>query len=242
MTEELGKIEKPSVASFGEQRKLYLVPLLYTGPDAPTEYLERFERYWREVDEQISNQESKIGRIARIYHESVTLGGEEGLAMMERLSPSSHRIASEKCRQDAILEITEEAELANECMDWERCLMMGFISQKASTTVSGFFREASQRRYQFIAQKIDETLPNDAVGVLFIREGHSVQFPADITVFMVAPPSLDGIHRWLRERPATAEQSSVEEDAAEQGSTEEDSADSPPPDEAPPPTAETKNG
>lgn len=242
MTEELGKIEKPSAASFGKQRKLYLVPMLYAGPDAPAEYLERFESYWREVDQQISNQESKIGQVTRIYHESIALGGEEGLAMMERLSPPSHRIAGDKCRQGAVLEVTEEAELANECMDWERCLLMGFISQKAAAAVSGFFREASQRRYEFIAQRIDETLPDKGVGVLFIREGHSVQFPADITVFMVAPPSLDGIHRWLRERPATTESSSVEEDSAEQDSTEEDSADLQPADEASPPAGETENG
>ncbi|MEE8353754.1 MAG: hypothetical protein V3S10_04785 [Dehalococcoidales bacterium] len=228
MTEELGKIEKPSAASFGKQRKLYLVPLLYAGPDAPAEYLERFESYWREVDEQISNQESKIGRVTRIYHESIALGGEEGLAMMERLNPPGHRIADEKCRQGAVLEVTEEAELANECMDWERCLLIGFISQKAAATVSGFFREASQRRYEFIAQRIDETLPDKGVGVLFIREGHSVQFPADITVFLVAPPSLDGIHRWLRERPATAEKDAEEH--------------SQPADEASPPAGEVENG
>ena len=137
-------------------------------------------------------------------------------------------------------------------MDWERCLMMGFISQKASTTVSGFFREASQRRYEFIARRIDETLPNDAVGILFIRDGHSVQFPADITVFMVAPPSLDGIHRWLRERPATAEHRSADEDAAERDVAEQDSteqypaegdfADSQPTDEVSPSDGETENG
>jgi hypothetical protein len=219
MTEELGKIEKPSVASFDRRRKLYQVPLLYAGPDSPEEYRERFERYWREVAEQITTQEAKIGRITSVYHETIGLGGEEGLAMMERLSPASHRIASEKCRQGATLELTEEAELANECIDWERCLLMGFISQKAAATVSGFFREASQRRWEAIAQRIDETLTDDGVGILFIREGHSVQFAADITVFMVAPPSLDGIHRWLRERPTAAEAMAEEAAASEDEST-----------------------
>lgn len=213
MTEELGKIEKPTAASFGKQRKLYLVPMLYSGPDAPAEYLERFERYWREVEEQISIQESKIGPITRIYHESISLGGEEGLSLLERLSPASHRLAAERCRQGALLEITEEAELAHECMDWERCLMMGFISQKAAETVAGFLRDVLQRRYEFIAQRIGETLPDNEAGILFIREGHSVQFPADINVFLVAPPSLDGIHRWLRERQAAVEADSAEQDA-----------------------------
>ena len=61
MTEELGKIERPSVESFSEERKLYLVPLLYAGKDSPQEYLEKYELYWQQVDEQISNQELKIG-------------------------------------------------------------------------------------------------------------------------------------------------------------------------------------
>ena len=28
-----------------------------------------------------------------------------------------------------------------------------------------------------------------------------MQFPQNIEVFMVAPPALDAIHRWLRDRP-----------------------------------------
>jgi hypothetical protein len=44
------------------------------------------------------------------------------------------------------------------------------------------------------------------VALLFIREGHLVQFPQDIEVFMVAPPALDEIHRWARDRAAKREQ------------------------------------
>ena len=33
-----------------------------------------------------------------------------------------------------------------------------------------------------------------------MREGHQVQFPVDIQVFYVAPPGLDEIKRWVRER------------------------------------------
>jgi hypothetical protein len=41
--------------------------------------------------------------------------------------------------------------------------------------------------------------------LLFIREGHLVQFPPDIDVFSVAPPALDEIHRWARDRAAKRE-------------------------------------
>lgn len=201
MTEELGKIERPSAESFSEERKLYLVPLLYAGQDAPQEYLEKYELYWHQVEEQIANQETKIGRVRRIYHESLSIGGENGLKVLEQLNPRGHKIATERTQVGATLEATEEAELANECMDWERCLLFGFLSQSAAEKVSELYRESAEKRYEHIARRIDETLEVSEVAILFIREGHYVQFPQDIEVFMVAPPALDAIHRWLRDRP-----------------------------------------
>ncbi len=201
MTEELGKIERPSAESFSEERKLYLVPLLYAGYDAPQEYLEKFELYWQQVEEQIANQETKIGRVRRVYHESLSIGGEDGLKILEQLNPRSHKLATERTEAGATLEATEEAELANECMDWERCLLFGFISRVAAEKVSELYRESARKRYEHIARRIDETLEANEVAILFIREGHQVQFPQDIEVFMVAPPALDTIHRWLRDRP-----------------------------------------
>ena len=201
MTEELGKIEKPSAESFGEDRKLYLVPLLYAGQDAPQEYLEKYELYWQQVEEQIANQESKIGRVRRVYHESLSIEGENGLKILEQLNPRSHKIAMGRTQAGATLEATEEAELANECMDWERCLLFGFLSQSAAEKVSELYRESAGKRYEHIARRIDETLEANEVAILFIREGHHVQFPQNIEVFMVAPPALDAIHRWLRDRP-----------------------------------------
>jgi len=48
-------------------------------------------------------------------------------------------------------------------------------------------------------------LKADETAILFIREGHAVQFPQDIEVFSVAPPALDEIRRWLRDRTAAKE-------------------------------------
>ena len=77
---------------------------------------------------------------------------------------------------------------------------MGFISQKVAKTVSEFYLEALRKRYEYIAKRIDDTLKANKAGVLFIREGHMVQFPQDVEVFSVAPPALDEIQRWQRNR------------------------------------------
>ena len=61
MAEELGKIEKLDIEQFG-LRKFYVVPLIFSGADAPPDYKEKLEKYWREVNEQIANQEAKGGQ------------------------------------------------------------------------------------------------------------------------------------------------------------------------------------
>ena len=202
MAEELGKIEKPEAGQFREKRKLYLISLLFSWEGAPAEYVEQLNLYWQQVNEHVANLESKIGKVNRVYHESITLAGEEGLKVMEKLNPSGCQIARDKCQSGAEFEVAEDTELSEESMDWERHLLMGFLSQKVAKVVSDFYVEASRKRYEHIARKVNETLKDDEVAIFFIREGHLVPFPPDIEVFKVAPPVLDEIHRWLRDYSA----------------------------------------
>ena len=205
MSAELGKIEKLDIEQFGV-RKLYVVPLIFSGTDAPPDYKEKLERYWREVNEQIANQELKVGKIKRIYHESISTGGEEGLKVLGEINRLSYLIAKDKVETGAVFEAVEEAELADECMDWERCLMIGLFSQKAFKTIAELYQQCSVKRYEYIGKRIDETLQKGEAAILFIREGNVVQFKKDIEVFNVAPPGLDDIHRWLRDRSKQAEE------------------------------------
>jgi hypothetical protein len=200
MAEELGKIEKPQADTFKGSRKIYVVPLLFTGADAPPDFIEKIERYWLQVSESILAQEAKVGKINRLYHEAVSFGGEEGLKVLQNWNAGSYALVKQKIDDGAVLEATELSSLADECMDWERCLMMGFYSHKVAGTVTSNYREASQKRYKYISGVIAESLAAGEIGLLFMREGQPVQFPEDTDVFTVAPPVLDEIRRWLRER------------------------------------------
>ena len=200
MPEQLGKIERLEVECFKQGKKLYLVPLVYSGEEAPDEYKEKCSRYWQQVAEQLTNLASKIGKVNRVYHESIFQSGEDGMKAMERLNPSSYQIAKAQCDNGAILETIEERELFEEVMDWQRCLMLGFMSDKVASRISEFYVEAARKRNEFMAKRISETLKDDEAGLLFIREEHSVQFPGDVEVFSIFPPALDEIHRWYRDQ------------------------------------------
>jgi hypothetical protein len=153
--------------------------------------------------------------VNRVYHESIFQCGEDGMKAMERLNPSSYQIAKTQCDNGAIFETVEERELFEEVMDWQRCLMLGFISDKVASKVSEFYVEAAKKRNEFMAKKISETLKDHEAGLLFIREEHSVQFPGDIEVFSIFPPALDEIHRWLRDQARLGVEKLAEESKGE---------------------------
>jgi hypothetical protein len=206
VSEELGQIEKPSVEEFRSGRKLYFVPLIYCGKEALSEYVERFNDYWKQVDDQISALELKLGNVHKILHELITANGEEGAKAIEELNDKSYEIVKKRLDAGAQIEALEDSELVAELMDWSRCLSVGLQSQKAFTSIYGSYTEASKSRNEYIAKQINEMLNADEIGLLFMREGHQVQFPQDIEVFYVAPPGLHEIRRWLRDNQPKQEE------------------------------------
>jgi hypothetical protein len=211
MPEELGKIEKPPVEEFKGGKKLYFIPLIFSGKELPVEYTEKYNRYWEQVEAQIANLESKLGPVDRIFHELVTDSGEEGLKALEQINESSYDIIRRRVEKGATLEATEDREILTELMDWSRCLSIGLQSQTALTKVYDFYNEVNKKRNEHLAKKLNECIKDDETGILVMGEGHHVQFSSDIRVFYVAPPALDEIKRWMRDYEAKAGEHAISE-------------------------------
>jgi len=199
MAEELGKIEKPAASDYRKGRNLYFVPLIYSIEESPADYLEKCNRYWKQAEDHISELELKLGIATRIYHELITTPGEEGLNVLKAMNEKSHQIVQGRVQKGSQMEATEDAKLLTEFMDWSRCLAIGLQNEEVFTKVYESYTEAGKKRNEFIAKHIDETLKEEENGLLFMREGHQLQFPSGIEVFYVAPPALDEINRWLRD-------------------------------------------
>jgi hypothetical protein len=199
MAEELGKIEKPSVEKFKKGRKLYFIPLIYRSAGFPEDYIQKFNKYWEQVEKQISELALKLGEVNKVYHELIAVSGEDGIAAINELNDSSHKIVQACLEKKAQLEAVEEADLLTEFMDWSRCLVIGLQNPRVLSKVYESYIEVGKKRNEYIARKIDETLKEDEIGLVLMRENHQVQFASDIQVFYVSPPALDEIKRWLRE-------------------------------------------
>jgi len=200
MAGELGKVQKPEVESFKKGRKLFFVPLIFDAPQPPEDYSKIFNKYWEQVTKQLAELAEKLGAVSRIYHELIAEPGEAGSKAIKALNEKSFKIVSDFLTKSASLEALEENETLTEFMDWNRCLLIGLQNPKVVSRVYEAYLEVDRKRKAGIARRIDETLKTDEIGLLLMRENHQVQFPPDIQIFYVAPPALDEIKRWLRER------------------------------------------
>ena len=197
MTTPLTQMPKPEAAQFSGQRKLFLVPIFLFPPDSPDDATQLLERYWTEVRDQIQNLERSLGAVRYVFHETIYAGGEDGLKMVEVMNPFGCSFIQALCGAGALLEATEDQAVVEEHSDWQRCLSIGLMSEKVMNLAITGIQETTQQRFDYIGQRISETLQENEVGVLFISEGHRVQFPIDVQVFFVAPPALDALRRWI---------------------------------------------
>lgn len=213
MSEEIGRIERPAAASFKGKRKLYVVPLIFEWPEADAEYTTLFSRYWREVAGQLNHLSERIGPVNYIFHEGTDYSGDAAIAHLKTYNPNSHEIVVSLVSSGAVVSKLEDRELVSESLDWERFIMMGFASTKVARLVTENYRSAMRNRYEYMVNTINETIQPDETGLLFIREGYPIQYPAGIEVFSVCPPSLDEITRYLRNHPGELKGENTEPEA-----------------------------
>ena len=221
MAQELGRIQRPAVERYRGRRKLLLVPLIFAPRTYDEEGAAVLQRYWDQMQTQVASLADAFGGLHRVYHESLTEGGDQGLEHLTAVDQRSHGFIQAKVQEGATLEATEDQELLGEALDLQRFLMMPLTSQKVALKVREWFSESNRSRYDHIAERIDATLGDDQVGLLMISEGHQVQFPEDIEVFYVSPPALDDFRSWLQ-RWVAAQQEKRQGSGEEAGQENED--------------------
>ena len=226
MTTPLTQMPKPEAEQYSGKRKIFLVPNFMIGPEGPDEFLQLLDGYWSEIRDHINNLERSLGTITHVYHEMVSESSDEGMKFVEMFNPKGCSFIRTLCNSGAQLEATENNALLAENSDWQRCMSMGLASEKVRKIALDGYNETTNLRWDHISACLDKTLKQGETGVIFIREGHRIQFPEDIQVFYVAPPSLDGLKRWLsaQMRPPTTVDENTSESEEPSESSEEESA------------------
>ena len=222
MAEELGRIQRPTASQYDGRRKLLLVPLIY-GPQANDPAgAEVLKNYWDQMQTQVNALENALGGLQHIYHESLTIGGSEGLEQLGAADQRSHAFIFEKTESGTVLEPTEDMDILLETLDLQRCMMIPLASPNVGSRLQEWHADSNRQRYEHIANQIDSTLGDNETGLLLISERHQVQFPVDVEVFYVSPPALDEYRRWFQnwmeqQQTATAAETESDEDGVGEG-------------------------
>jgi hypothetical protein len=197
---ELGQIDKPETEMFLGKRKLYCVANVYPIEDAPDEYKELFNKYWDEVVQQVEKIEA-AGKIKKIFCEIIYDQGDESMNILTKLNERIVQIIKKKVEEGGTLFPLESKEILGPYTDWGNCLRVVY-TKEVFMKVLEFYTEFSDKRLQQIISIIDSNLSDAEAGLLLMKDEERVklQFPSDIEVFLITPPSYDDIIRWFREK------------------------------------------
>jgi hypothetical protein len=197
---ELGQIERPDAGEFTGKRKLYCVANIYPVKDAPDDYNALVSKYWDEVVQQIEKLEA-AGKVKKIFCEIVSGEGEEALDILSKMNERVAGIIKKKIDEGGALVPVEKEEILGPYSDWGNCLRVVF-THEVFAKILEFFTDLSGKRLEHIMDVINTRLSESEAGLLIMKDEDraKLQFPADIEVFLVTPPSYDDIMRWFREQ------------------------------------------
>jgi hypothetical protein len=197
---ELGQIEKPHAGEFSEKRKLYCVANIYSFEESESDYRELVSKYWDEVAGQIEKIEA-AGKAQKIFCEIVYQQGDEALEVLGKINERMLQIIKTKLDEGSTLVPLEDKDILGPYTDWGNCLRVVF-TKGVFSKVFDFYKEFSEKRLQHCMNVIDSNLSASEAGLLFMKDEDrsKIQFPEDIEVFLITPPSYDDIMRWFREK------------------------------------------
>ncbi|MCJ7482134.1 MAG: hypothetical protein MUO31_04130 [Thermodesulfovibrionales bacterium] len=197
---ELGQIQRPLADEFSGKRKLYCVANIYPVEEAENYYHELVRKYWDEVAQQIEKVEA-AGKVQKIFCEIIYQQGDEALNILGTINERMLQIIKKKLEEGSTLVPLENKEILGPYTDWSNCLRVVFTKEVFSKIVE-FYKEFSEKRLQHFMSVIDSNLAEAEAGLLFMKDEDrsKLQFPKDIEVFLITPPSYDDIIRWFREK------------------------------------------
>ena len=208
-------------------RKAYIVRLVQ-----PIPQLEGFDQlvadYWAAVRTHLERQEIAVGPIRRIFAETVIGRGEDALLMLQQTNPGAHLLARSLVASGAVFEDLEDTETFQELLDWSQCANQQLMSAKVREIVQNGHGEASAARTEHMLKRLDDTI-GSAEAALILTVSESLPIPGDIERYLVSPPELDRLERWLREKMEEARRQFAEEARAHEAAQ----AQQPPADEPP---------
>lgn len=196
---ELGKLEKPAADSYMLKKKLYCVPNVIPFMDVSDEYTILLNKYWEDIFKQLDKLDI-VWKIQKVFCENIYIEGDEALNVLAKTNKKAFDLIHKKIEGGASFIPIENKEILGSFIDWRNCLSV-VRTEEVFRQVYNFYLEALNKRLQHIQNIIESNLQAEEASLLIMEDEirAKFQFPSDIEVFLVRPPSYDDLVRWFRD-------------------------------------------
>ena len=213
--EELGSVGKTVAGDILTSRKVYIVTMAQPSPGAPGGFEERYNAYWNAVDQQLSQIESRAGTVVRIFAEGVIGRGDDAMLMLQQSNPGAHRVVRQRVSAGAVFEEFEDTDLFGQVIDWGRCLQVGLINKTVAEDIQAKYTEAAEQRTEHLQKRLEEGIL-ESEAALILGGDPTTKIPDGIERFLISPPELDALERWVQQANEAIRQQMAEEGARAQ--------------------------
>lgn len=215
MSEDLGKIQKPSAGEVILKRKIYLVQNIQNYFPENNEFVSLLKDYWVSISDQLEKLEKTAGTITNIYIEGMWQSLKETKKVIKESNPMSYDFISGISDGSSEYKPIEDEQIYKTLIDWTRIAQIGFISEDVKKIVEDNYSKIIESRQKYIEGEVNKLQTGEA-GLFIISSGNH-KFPEDIELFNIIPPELDKINRWLQEN-----QESISSESQEKTENHED--------------------
>ena len=186
--------------------------------------------YWSAVRSQLDRHAVSSGFIRRIFVETVTGRGEDALVQLQQTNPQASHLVRGLVASGAVVEEFEDTELLAELIDWGQCASQNLVSAKVRQIVIGAQAEAAGARDEHLKKRLNDAIGDDETALVLAVSGQ-LPIPDRVERFIVSPPELDQLERWLRAKMEEARREMIEraqQEANQQSGTGASEGQSPP--------------
>ncbi len=216
--EEIGSIGKATAGDILASRKIYLVTMVQPSSGAPDGFEQRYNDYWSAVEQQISKLETTAGTVNRIFAEGVIGRGDDAMLMVQQSNPGAHSVVRQRVSAGAVFEEFEDTDLFGQVIDWGRCLQGGLINQTVADEIQTKYTEASEKRSKHLLKQLNEGILESEAGLLLSGDP-SIAIPSGVEKFLISPPELDALQRWVQQTNEAIREQMAEEQARSRSDT-----------------------
>ena len=197
MSEELGKITKPSAENSALKRKIYLVQNIQNYFPENKDFKALLEEYWSSISDQLDKLEKTAGLISYIHIEGMWQEFDDASKAISESNPDCINMVKERVKSGSKYKAIEDEVIYKTLIDWTRIAQLGFISEDVKKIVEENYSSVATKREESISTKINELKESEAALFIISSGGH--KYAEDIEMFNIIPPALDKMNRWIQE-------------------------------------------